>query len=62
MCGKTAEVAGLQDLLIYHVKGLGSLAHHARLHGVEDAAVNTFINGSIFSTLTNVRKPFTRIS
>lgn len=55
VCGKTPEVAALQDLLIYTVKGLGSLAHHARTTaGIEDEAVNTFINGAIFSTLTNV--------
>nr|ARO50069.1 hybrid-cluster protein [Yamagishiella unicocca] len=55
VCGKTPEVATLQDLLIYSVKGLASLAHHARTAaGIEDAKVNTFINGAIFSTLTNV--------
>ncbi len=54
VCGKTPEVAALQDLLIYSVKGLGSLAHIARQAGIEDADVNTFINGAIFSTLTNV--------
>ncbi|GFR45201.1 hypothetical protein Agub_g6595 [Astrephomene gubernaculifera] len=55
VCGKTPEVAALQDLLVYSVKGLGSLAHIARTTaGIEDARVNTFINGAIFSTLTNV--------
>ncbi|KAG2432517.1 hypothetical protein HXX76_008862 [Chlamydomonas incerta] len=56
VCGKTPEVSALQDLLIYSVKGLGSLAHVARTSPakIEDAAVNTFINGAIFSTLTNV--------
>lgn len=29
VCGKTPTVAGLQDLLIYHLKGLGSWAHLA---------------------------------
>jgi len=29
VCGKTATVAGLQDLLIYSLKGLGSWAHLA---------------------------------
>ncbi|GLC35355.1 hypothetical protein PLESTB_000573600 [Pleodorina starrii] len=55
VCGKTPEVAALQDLLIYTVKGLASLAHHARTAaGIEDQEVNTFVNGAIFSTLTNV--------
>lgn len=54
VCGKSPEVAGLQDLLIYQLKGIGSLSHHARAHGVEDDEVNTFLDGAIFSTLTNV--------
>ncbi|KAG2498770.1 hypothetical protein HYH03_003509 [Edaphochlamys debaryana] len=55
VCGKTPETAGLQDLLVYSVKGLGSLAHHARnVGGIEDQEINTFVNSAIFSTLTNV--------
>lgn len=54
-CGKTPEVAGLQDLLVFSLKGLGSLAHLARAAGVpDDAEVNSFINRALFSTLTNV--------
>jgi len=59
-CGKTPEVAGLQDLLIFSLKGLGSLAHHARAAGIEDPEVNTFINQATFSTLTNVNFDDTR--
>lgn len=55
VCGKTPEVAALQDLLIYALKGLGALAHVARTHGIpDDQEVNSFLNGAIFSTLTNV--------
>lgn len=54
VCGKTAEVAGLQDLLIYSLKGLGAMAAAARAGGIEDAEVDTFTNASIFATLTNV--------
>ncbi|KXZ44628.1 hypothetical protein GPECTOR_64g122 [Gonium pectorale] len=55
VCGKTPEVAALQDLLVYSLKGLASLAHIARTTaGIEDPAVNSFVNGAIFSTLTNV--------
>ncbi|KAG1660707.1 hypothetical protein FOA52_014327 [Chlamydomonas sp. UWO 241] len=54
-CGKTPEVAGLQDLLIHSVKGLGSLSHHARtIAGIEDEEVNSFLLQALFSTLTNV--------
>ena len=44
----------MQDLIIYQAKGLGTLAHHARLHGISDPEVNSHLNGAIFSTLTNV--------
>lgn len=54
VCGKTPEVAALQDLLIYQAKGLGCLSHHARAQGITDPAIDSFINGIIFSTLTNV--------
>lgn len=55
ICGKSPEVSALQDLLVFSLKGLGSLAHVARTSaGVEDAEVNQFINGAVFSTLTNV--------
>ncbi|KAG2432480.1 hypothetical protein HXX76_008825 [Chlamydomonas incerta] len=56
VCGKTPEVSALQDLLIYSVKGLASLAHIARNSPakIEDPAINDFINGAIFATLTNV--------
>eukprot|EP00798_Chlamydomonas_sp_ICE-L_P017973 gene17973-24378_t len=54
MCGKSPEVAGLQDLLIYSLKGLGSVAHHARAAGVTDSEVDSFLNRALFSTLTNV--------
>eukprot|EP00899_Mesostigma_viride_P020936 jgi/Mesvir1/28844/Mv18972-RA.1 len=54
-CGKTPETAALQDLLIYAVKGLGSWAHYARTkHGIENDAVNNFVHGAMFATLTNV--------
>ena len=39
--------------MIYQMKGLGSLSHHARKHGVENQEINVFINSTIFSTLTS---------
>ena len=37
VCGKTPDVAALQDLLIHTVKGLSQVAVAARKVGVEDA-------------------------
>ena len=54
VCGKTPTMAGLQDLLIYSLKGLGSWAHLARQNGLPvDFEISSFINNAIFSTLTN---------
>jgi hydroxylamine reductase len=54
VCGKQPEVAALQDLLIYAVKGLSQVAAAGRKVGVSDPEVNTFTCEAIFSTLTNV--------
>jgi hydroxylamine reductase len=54
VCGKQPEVAALQDLLIYTVKGIAQVALEGAKAGVSDPAVNAFTCEAIFSTLTNV--------
>ena len=54
VCGKQPEVADLQDLLIYALKGLAIVAAEGRRVGITDNAVNVFTVKSLFSTLTNV--------
>ena len=54
MCGKQPDVAALQDLLNYVVKGLSQVAVEGRKVGVNDQATNQFTSKAIFSTLTNV--------
>jgi len=54
VCGKQPEVAVLQDLLIYAVKGLSLVALEARKVGIKDTAIDHFTCEAIFSTLTNV--------
>ncbi len=54
VCGKTADVAALQDLMVYALRGLSEVAVEARKVGVTDGAVNKFTVNSLFSTLTNV--------
>ena len=54
VCGKEPEVATLQDLLIYAVKGLSLYALEGRKVGVNDPKVNVFTVQALFSTLTNV--------
>jgi len=54
VCGKTPQVAALQDLLTYAVRGLSQVAVAGREVGVTDAEVNRFTAKALFSTLTNV--------
>ena len=54
VCGKQPDTAGLQDLLIYALKGLSVVVVEARKTGSADGAVDAFISRALFSTLTNV--------
>ncbi len=54
VCGKKPEVAALQDLLIYAVKGLSIVAVSGRKAGLRDQEIDHFACEAIFSTLTNV--------
>ena len=54
VCGKQPEVATLQDLLVYALKGLALCAVEGRKVGVNDHEANVFTNEAAFSTLTNV--------
>ncbi|MBP1741302.1 MAG: hybrid cluster protein, partial [Deltaproteobacteria bacterium] len=54
VCGKPSDVASLQDLLVYALKGLSLYAVEGRKKGVNDHEVNVFTVKAAFSTLTNV--------
>ena len=54
VCGKQPNVAALQDLLNYVVKGLSQVAVEGRKVGVNDQEINQFTSKAIFATLTNV--------
>ena len=54
VCGKQSDVAALQDLLIYALKGLSLVAVEGRKAGVNEHEVNVFTTKALFSTLTNV--------
>ena len=53
ICGKTEDVAQLQDLLIYTLKGIATLATQARQMNIVRKDVDEFIMESLFSTITN---------
>ena len=54
VCGKSPEVADLQDLLIYAAKGISMYAHRARLLGSRDREIDLFVVEALFTTVTNV--------
>lgn len=55
VCGKTPEIANLQDLLIYQLKGISFYAKHLLDSGLNvDKSIVSFIENCLFTTLTNV--------
>jgi hydroxylamine reductase len=54
VCGKDAQTAALQDLLVYAVKDISRYAHRAGQLGARDRDVDVFTVKALFSTLTNV--------
>lgn len=55
VCSKTPEIAGLQDLLIYQVKGIAQYANYMIGNGEKiDKDVVVFVENALFTTLTNV--------
>ena len=53
VCGKTDDVANLQDLLIFTLKGISIYSTEARKAGIENPLINHFIMESLFTTITN---------
>ena len=53
VCGKTDDVANMQDLLMYVLKGISIYAARARELGVENQEVNKFVVDGLFMTITN---------
>ena len=55
VCGKTPEIANLQDLLIYQLKGISCYAKPLIEKGKSiDKEVVKFVENALFTTLTNV--------
>lgn len=54
VCGKTPDIAALQDFLIHTLKGLSIAAVAGRKVNISDPASNHFTCMAMFSTLTNV--------
>ena len=48
VCGKTADVSNLQDLLIYVIKGLSFIPPRLAKRGLENEKANYFIVDILF--------------
>ena len=54
VCGKSPELANMQDLLIYVTKGLSEVTTRLRKEGKKiDKELNHFITLNLFTTITN---------
>ena len=54
VCGKTEDVAVLQDLLIFLLKGISIYGTKAEALGAQSEATGVFVSESLFATITNV--------
>ncbi|MGB5994206.1 MAG: hydroxylamine reductase [Candidatus Deferrimicrobiaceae bacterium] len=54
VCGKQPDVAALQDLLIYTLKGIAFWGDKACAKGVKDQEIDRFMIDGLFTTVTNV--------
>jgi hydroxylamine reductase len=54
VCGKQPDVAALQDLLVYALKGIAFWADKARANGAKDQEIDRFMIDGLFTTVTNV--------
>ena len=61
VCGKTEDVAKIQDLLIFVTKGLATVANEGRKIGIIDKKVNRMIIDNLFITITNANFDFKAI-
>lgn len=53
VCGKTYDVANLQDLLIYVLKGVSVFSAEERRTGKADSKTNKYLLDGLFTTITN---------
>ena len=54
VCGKKPNVASLQDLIVYQLKGIGFLANELRKKDVKNHDADIYAIKALFTTVTNV--------
>lgn len=53
VCGKSSDVANLQDLLLYVLKGISIFSTALRSKGIVNSKVDHFVVDGLFATITN---------
>ncbi|HPI23010.1 MAG TPA: hydroxylamine reductase, partial [Spirochaetota bacterium] len=53
VCGKTADVADLQDLLVYTLSGVSTYAAVLNANGIDTASADAAVTEGLFATITN---------
>ncbi len=53
VCGKEPEVAGIQDVMMYFLRGLSVYANMGREKGIIHPKVDRFVQEGLFMTITN---------
>ena len=61
VCGKKEDLANMQDLLIFVLKGISIYAAKARELGIENEKANKFVFDGLFMTITNANFDNNRI-
>lgn len=57
-CGKNANLAQLQDIMIFGLKGLAAYREHARELGADTSKVDDVVSETLYFTMTNVNFNF----
>ena len=53
VCGKTSDVANIEDLLVWATKGLGEILTRMRKENKDIKNLHSFVNNNLFTTITN---------
>ncbi len=60
VCGKTAEVANLQDLIIWLLRGISVYSTAAKAGEIDEKKVNNFVAKMLFVTITNANFDYSK--
>ena len=53
VCGKTSDVANIEDLLVWVTKGLGEILTRMRKENKDVSNLHSYVNNNLFTTITN---------